>query len=54
MTAVGCPDREREETEETYLSVFAQVNHWSIEGERELVLASDGDELLRYAAAIGR
>ncbi|HXV32553.1 MAG TPA: META domain-containing protein [Gaiellaceae bacterium] len=52
MTAVGCGDRERERMEETYLSVFAEVDHWSVEGERELVLTSDGDELLRYAATI--
>ena len=54
MTAMGCGDRERERMEETYLSAFAEADHWSVEGERELVLASGGDELLRYAVAIGR
>jgi heat shock protein HslJ len=49
MTAVGCPNPGGE-MEDNYLSVFAEVDHWSIEAERELALASDGDELLRYAA----
>jgi hypothetical protein len=47
---MGCPSRGRDEAENLYLSVFAEVERWSIE-DGELVLASDDDELLRYAAA---
>jgi heat shock protein HslJ len=52
MTAMGCPDRETEEMEETYLSVFDAVDGWSVE-DGDLALSSDGDEVLRYAAVTG-
>ena len=49
---MACPGPEME-TEETYLSAYAEVDGWSIE-DNELVLSADGDELLRYAAATDR
>ena len=51
-SAMACP-RPEKETEETYLSVYAEVDGWSIE-DSELVLSADGDEVLRYAAATDR
>lgn len=51
-TDMGCPGPEME-TEQAYLSVFGDVDGWSIE-DRELVLSSDGEEVLRYAAGAGR
>ena len=51
-SAMACP-RPEMETEETYLSVYAEVDGWSIE-DSELVLSADGDEVLRYAAATDR
>jgi heat shock protein HslJ len=47
VTAMGCPGPEMQ-TEEAYFSVFDQVDGWSI-ADGELVLSSDGDEVLRYA-----
>ena len=35
--------------ENTYRSIFADVDGWAIE-DGELILSSDGDEVLRYAA----
>jgi heat shock protein HslJ len=52
LSAMACPGPEME-TEETYLSVYAEVDGWSIE-DSELVLSADGDEVLRYAAATDR
>ena len=51
-SAMACP-RPEMETEETYLSVYVEVDGWSIE-DSELVLSADGDEVLRYAAATDR
>jgi heat shock protein HslJ len=49
-TAMGCLRPELETAEETYHSVFDDVDGWAIE-DRELILSSDGDEVLRFAAA---
>jgi heat shock protein HslJ len=49
-TAMGCLRPELETAEETYRSVFDDVDGWVIE-EGELILSSDGDEVLRFAAA---
>jgi heat shock protein HslJ len=46
-SAMLCPDTEME-TEDAYLAAYADVDGWSIE-DGELVLSSDGDEVLRYA-----
>ncbi len=52
-TLVGCEDAELDTAEDTYRSIFADVDGWAIE-DGELILSSDGDEVLRYAAATGR
>ena len=49
---MACPGPEMK-AEETYFSVYAEVDGWSIE-DSELVLSADGDEVLRYAAATDR
>lgn len=48
-TDMGCPAPEME-TEATYYSVFATVDGWAIE-DGDLILSSDGDEVLRFADA---
>jgi heat shock protein HslJ len=52
-TLAGCEDAELDTAESTYRSIFADVDAWAIE-DGELILSSNGDEVLRYAAAIGR
>jgi heat shock protein HslJ len=52
-TLAGCEDGELDTAEDTYRSIFADVEGWAIE-DGELILSSDGDEVLRYAAATGR
>jgi heat shock protein HslJ len=52
-TAMGCLRPELEAAEETYYSVLYDADGWAIE-DGELILSSDGDEVLRYAAATGR
>jgi heat shock protein HslJ len=48
-TAMGCLRPELETAEETYHSVFDGVDGWAIE-DGELILSSDGEEVLRFAA----
>jgi heat shock protein HslJ len=48
-TAMGCLRPELETAEETYHSVFDDVDGWAIE-DGELILSSDGEEVLRFAA----
>jgi heat shock protein HslJ len=52
-TAMGCLRPELETTEATYYSVFDDVDGWAIE-DGDLILSSDGDDVLRYVAATGR
>jgi heat shock protein HslJ len=52
-TLAGCEDAELDTAERTYRSIFADVDEWAIE-DGELILSSNGDEVLRYAAATGR
>ena len=51
-SAMACPGPEMK-AEETYFTVYAEVDGWSIK-DSELVLSADGDEVLRYAAATDR